>query len=611
VHLLAAPTGTGKTLATARAVATMGRTCWLADRHEAVDEAVQLIEGAGRAVGRVVPLHGETAGVPNCLHADTIEVWQAKGYNYRVGYCPGCERHADPNQCPFLGSLAGLAAADTIAATKALARRPGFFSKMGNSGRQTVVLDEDPIGLLRPPVEIRRGELLQFLEALGLIDQEFEGRAAGRGSDPAALPGRALSGVVRRIAIWCWERIAEQPPGGQPAAVDVPRELRPPRAVLRRTRAAQRLGRKELQAAFHRMMRADPARTVRNVLRDLLELVRRAAGATAFAAPEALTFHLEIKIPRRLRVIVLDATANPELLRPLFAPRPVRVHLAERVQPAGRVIQFVDFNGPRSTLNEIPGKAVRIIDALGDLHPVGEMVLISHQSCVQALAKASRHSARIRTAHFGALRGRNDLESGPGRRVACHVVIGSPKTSEGDRRQLALAVYGRSVLPFADLETVRRVVRAPVPTELEEGVDRFWEIMVKGYPDPRMQSVYAQTVTAELVHAADRARVLVHPGARVYLVTNEPCPALWFAEVCLAGELLDLTPGPRADFARACAAFAAKAAELLNEGKSIGNADVCQALGRKPGWGLRYWRVFVDGHRDALEGGRKVRWKRE
>jgi hypothetical protein len=286
----------------------------------------------------------------------------------------------------------------------------------------------------------------------------------------------------------------------------------------------------------------------------------------------------------------------------------------ERVRPAGRIVQLMDFNGPRSYLNKVPPKVVKIIDAIGDLHPNGKIVLISHKSCVEALAKASKHVSRIKVAHFGALRGRNDLEPSPGNLIACHIVVGSPKTTEEDRRQLALAVYGKSILPFAELETVRRGVLGCVPQELttEENQYKVWEVRYKGYADARMQAVYDHTVTAELTQAADRARVLLHKDAMVYLVTNEPCPKLWFAEMCHADEYLDLSGGPgRADFQRNYAAYRAAAKKLLDEGKAIGNADVCRALGHRNCRGWRYWKRFLDEFRDALEGERKVRWKGE
>src|SRR5262249_39430668 len=78
VCLIQAPTGTGKTEATARYVAREGSTCWLADRHEDVEAAVAAIERHGGQVGRVLPLE------EYCLHADTVSWWQAKGYMYRV-----------------------------------------------------------------------------------------------------------------------------------------------------------------------------------------------------------------------------------------------------------------------------------------------------------------------------------------------------------------------------------------------------------------------------------------------------------------------------------------------------------------------------------------------
>jgi hypothetical protein len=192
------------------------------------------------------------------------------------------------------------------------------------------------------------------------------------------------------------------------------------------------------------------------------------------------------------------------------------------------------------------------------------------------------------------------------------VVAGSPKTTEEDRQQLALAVYGKAVPPFAALETVRRPVAGFVPRELAsvEGQRWLWEVRLKGYTDPRMQAVYEHTVTAELTQAADRARVLIHPSATVYLVTNEPCPKLWFAEMCYAADFLDLSGGPRrADFERNYEKYEDKARELLDAGRRVGNADVCEALGIKRHQGIRYWRAFLDAYDDALEGDRKKTWK--
>jgi hypothetical protein len=617
VRVIAAPTGTGKTSAAAKFVAKAGSTCWLADRHEDVAAAVAAIEAAGGLVGRTLPLHGKTDGVPHCLHPSIIEWWQMKGYSYRQGFClsetkegPCCKRRGDPDRCLYLGAIRDLKDAAIICTTKAYARRPGFFSSAanGNSKRRTVILDEDPVELLRPPILITRSDLQAYMQLLDRLMRRFN----ERGEAAAYVEARRS----QRLARWAWERMAAQAPEVPLAAVPVPPELRRTRAVLRRTKRANKQGRKDLVRALHREMRRDPQFTVRNVYRDLEYMAKHAAAATVFVTAASLLFHLRITIPRERRVFVLDATANPDLLRPLFAPRPVEVLCAERVKPAGRVIQFMDANGPRSYLNKVPPKFVRIINALGDLHPDGKLVLISHRSCVDALAKASKHVGRIKTAHFGALRGRNDLEPSAENRIACHIVVGSPKTTEEDRRQLALAVYGEAILPFADLVDTRRAVVGSVPAELQEGEgddaeEWLWEVRMKGYADPRMQAVYDHTVTAELTHAADRARVLIHPGGRVYLVTNEPCPRLWFAEMCLARDYLDLSGGPRADFAKACEEYEAKAQELLNAGRPIGNADVCRALGRKDSWGLRYWHAFLGKYGDALEGSRKVRWKDE
>jgi hypothetical protein len=192
-------------------------------------------------------------------------------------------------------------------------------------------------------------------------------------------------------------------------------------------------------------------------------------------------------------------------------------------------------------------------------------------------------------------------------------VAGSPKTTEEDRQQLALAVYGRAILPFPELQDVRRCVVGRLPSELVEGDEdrQLWEVKLKGYADPRMQAVYDHTVTAELTHAADRARLLNHRNAIVFLVTSEPCPRLWFAEKYCAGDLLDLSGAKRSDFEQNYATFEAKALELLNGGKAIGNADVCRAMSKTNSWGWRYWQRFLEKYEDGLEGRRKFKWKKD
>jgi hypothetical protein len=612
VYLIASPTGTGKTSAAAKAVAKMGATCWLADRHEDVEKVERLIEAVGGLVGTVVPLNGtQSDGTANCLHPEIFGLWQSKGYQYVPGFCmPRCSRKGNADQCPFLRSIADLEEAEIIVATKALARKPQFFSAFGNPRRRTVVLDEDLIGLLRPPVEVTRDEIQQFIKVI----EKLEGIIGGKEDLFTAAARVAMARHVRHIAESLWTQISRQKPDGQHEAVDVPCSICPTKPVLKRTKRQRKIGLKALYSAFYRMMRVDPKGTIRNVCRDLFDLAYRAVSQVVFVTPNCAIFHLRVKIPGNKQVIILDATGNPALLRPLIAPRPVEVLCNQPVRPAGHIIQFMDFNGPRSYLNKVPKKLVHIIDAIGDLHSENSIVLISHQSCVSGLAKASRHVGRIKTAYFGALRGRNDLEPSQDNSIACHIVAGSPKTTEESRRQIALAVYGRTILPFADLTTLRRTVIGRQPDDLSEGEggrEQVWEVRIKGYADPRMQAVYDHTVTAELTHAADRARVLIHRDAAVYLVTNEPCPQLWFVERCFAGDFLDLSPSPRADFQVAYAQYEAKARELLNQGRRIGNADVCRALDRKPGWGKRYWSVLLSKYADVLEGERKVKWKGE
>jgi hypothetical protein len=610
VCVIAAPTGSGKTTYIAGQVAEVKSTVWLAARHEDVAATVQAIERAGGRAASVVPLdgytHGPTGLVKNCKYPDTIRKWQAKGYSYKTGFCSQrqcCSRRGDPEQCPYLKSMKDLEAASIAVLTKALARGPDFWCAYGNAHRLNVVIDEDPIGLLRPLVTITRDELIAFFQMLEGITADMQGR-----NDRAGLTELQY---WWEVAAWAFSQINGQPASGDPVAVDVPISLRRPEPADEDEQQSRKAGRKTLDGDIRKRMRDDPDGMVRNLRRDLLALAWRAVDKTAYATSKELFFHARVSIPWTRTVTVLDATANANLLRPVFAPRPVEVLFNERVTQAGRVVQVMDANRPRSSLNNLPKKVIRLLDAIGDRHPEGKIVLIAPKSCVEELAAASRHAGRFITAHFGALRGRNDLETRPDCPIACHIVVGSPKTNEKDRQQLALAVYGRRALPFPKLVDVCRGVIGRVPLELsDEEREQIWEVRYKGYTDPQMQAVYEHTVTAELTQAADRARVLIHQEAMVYLLTNEPCPALWFAEMALAEELFDLT-ARRGDYAANYAAYETKARELLYAGQTIGNTDVCRAMGLSPRTGERYWQDFRAANASWLTGKRKVRKKAE
>jgi len=205
VRVVAGPTGSGKTTTMARLVAQHGSTCWLADRHESLDEAVATIEAAGGRVGRVLSLDGKMAdGTPHCLHPGKIHQWQEKGYDYRAGFCNlarCCDREGNPSECSFLQSLDELEDADTIAVTKALASRPGFFQSKGNTHRENIVVDEDPIGMLRPLVQITRDEAEKMVALAEELITEFLEKDDDH---PAVKQAR----VLHQTAKWCWREMA-------------------------------------------------------------------------------------------------------------------------------------------------------------------------------------------------------------------------------------------------------------------------------------------------------------------------------------------------------------------------------------------------------------------
>jgi hypothetical protein len=629
VRVIAAATGVGKTEFFAKQTAERDSTIWITDRHEQVGAAVKLIEKYGGTAAHVVPLDGQTDGVANCLHPGTIKKWQAAGYDYMHNFCNQadcCERRADPNRCPFLRSKKELEFAENIVVTKALARADGFFSQYGNPRRQFVVIDEDPIALLRPVVERTKKTLEDF--------QDLLARIMRRMSEQFDLEGKKEAMNRWQQANWCIERIREQESaflrlqaagggpldeeGVDPVPVPVSDFPRRGRAADEEEKEERKRGRKSLDKYLRQQMQYDPDGTVANLHRDFTALPRAAHGLVYFTN-KRMFFHAQVNIPESgvggRRIFVLDATAKPEILRLLFAPRDVQVCFDQRkVRPAGRIIQLVDANYPRSSFDpkKLEPKVIRSINDIGDRHPEGRIVLISFKKIVKEkeLAEASNHSDRIICAHFGDLRGRNDLEAKEENQIACHIVVGSPKTNELARQQLALAVYGPDILPFPRLVDVRRFFWAREPHEIAGGGHRRpVEAWCKGYDDPRMQGIYELTTTAELKQAADRARVLSHAHAVTYLLTNEPVD-IWHVEGAYVGELFPQGDTRRSDYQDNYATYEAVALELLrrlNTGDVFSNAAVCRALGWGEEKGKRYYPEFRAKHVALLTMGRKPR----
>jgi hypothetical protein len=442
VRLNAAPAGAGKTTATAERVAKQGSTIWLTNRHEDARAVVAMIEENGGRVGYALPLCEET-----CRHSEDIAIWQAKGYPYRRGYCTQvCELRGVG--CRYLDAIKNLDHAPIIVTTKALARSPNFFQAYKNTRRRNVVIDEDPIALLRPSVTLQRQDLEEYLAVLPeVIDQ------LGRRDNEDAC-GIEEAEHWQRVAHWCHEQTSQRPAIGDPAPVEVPDWVRRPTARSEEEKRMRKAGLRAFMSEFYKRMRRSPKSTVRNLRRDFVAL-GRAAGGMAFVTSKDVLFHVKVTIPRNKEITVLDATANPNLLRPLFHPREIKVLFGDaKVEPAGRIIQVMDAVNPMCSTTAPSRKMIRLIDAIGDRHPDGGLVVISHKAAIKGLMEASKHTERIIPAHFGAVRGRNDLETTHEHPIGAHIIVGSPKTSETDRQQLALAVYGTRILPFPPLETV-------------------------------------------------------------------------------------------------------------------------------------------------------------
>src|SRR5262249_9042571 len=161
------------------------------------------------------------------------------------------------------------------------------------------IIDEDPIGMLRPMVAITRDDLNKYLDIMKAIVAYFHKQAD--------VSSEVVAKHYHKIASWLWETINQQEPGAEFQAVDIPPELVRISSSLPKKALTQ--GKKALDGVFRTLMRRDPHETVRNVTRDLTDL-KRAAGKVVFATSDRVIFHVQVRIPHGKRVFILDATAN-------------------------------------------------------------------------------------------------------------------------------------------------------------------------------------------------------------------------------------------------------------------------------------------------------------
>ena len=548
--VLAHPPGTGKGFNTTlglrqwmQAVPTgddgSGFLVWTAQRKAQVhdQEGIALIALEGRHQG-------------NCRKVPEAMMLTQKGYSVKDALCT--------RRCPFVDRCAYLRQfaqeGDFFAATPLL-KATGWWGKAG-----VVVLDEfDPASLIQH-VQLTTADLAAMSRAhpkapAVQIVLRWVAQAVATTTD------RLLSGVLLLDEL---DRQAGDEGvcfGATLAAalaeLPTPKELN----ILRGLPTGATLA--DYQAL-------PPGHTAMLLQQLAKELRLRTEGQRVTSRIEArcgrLELHLRVEhlIARLARAdqpkIILDATANADLLGALFPTTPGRVE-QPRLSGATRVIQVIGRDWAKSSLrSRAPATGDRrrerwIDDVARHIRPSRKTLVVCTLAWAEELRAglAKRGHAEVVVAHYGALRGSNAYKG-------YDVILAQVYHPNLE----AIVREGRAL--FADDATPldERLVVADRP--LTDATGASWRVQVPSFADPRLAALLEQRREAELLQCALRGRPFDHPDVQITLLFSLPLPGLPPTVIVEAPTSLASNGGrERAAKARLCVA----AQQLLDGGARV------------------------------------------
>ena len=225
-------------------------------------------------------------------------------------------------------------------------------------------------------------------------------------------------------------------------------------------------------------------------------------------------------------VLVLDASGDAEIYRQLLTDR-LQVAADVRCERNGEIIQVRDVTHARSTLIGIDrygdplsatsvAKAARlrsevatVANALGEKH--GATMLATNMPVEELLINELNDT--VTTGHFGALRGRNDLQHCP-----AGLVLGREQPPAQAMEDVARALWATDPIPLVLPGCYQKTPRG---LRMHDG--SAIPVHVDVHPDPRVQRVLELHRERESEQAVDRLR-LIHNAEpkRVYIASNVP-----------------------------------------------------------------------------------------
>jgi hypothetical protein len=226
------------------------------------------------------------------------------------------------------------------------------------------------------------------------------------------------------------------------------------------------------------------------------------------------------------RLLLLDGTANPEILR-RFVPQ--LQDLPEiRVERNARVIQVRDLTFFRHSLVERApagedgaswrptARLTAVAGFIAGVAKEGRTLVVTNKRVRCALTgeklggrlPVSAPYGGADVAHFGSIRGTNEFED-----HEVVIVLGREQLSPRDAERRAMAIWYDTKRPIRCIEANKKgqvqYPRSWRAYNMRDGSQR--EMRVRVHPDRRVQAVVEQIREAEMVQAIDRLRLIHSP----------------------------------------------------------------------------------------------------
>jgi len=236
----------------------------------------------------------------------------------------------------------------------------------------------------------------------------------------------------------------------------------------------------------------------------------------------------------------LDGTGDHALAEAIFGPLHLERHKVERnahvTQVAGRNFSNQSITGKDKTGKLIGGdrewqapELRRDLIAFCHSHP--RALVVGNKSVIGALTTEGLQNP---TAHFGALRGRNEWEH-----LDAVIMIGREQPPPQAVEQIARAFASQAGQPFQSISTNGNFPNYPTEarTLRMRDISRLEKRDIAFHPDPWAERILSQIRDAEALQAIDRIRPIFKPDPVTVYVLAEACLDLTIDETTTWSEL--------------------------------------------------------------------------